>query len=204
MSDVNDPSLKCIWGLVAACCVASVGFVIAFCADQANELKPSQKGGIGEQSGLCPKKEVSLALSRYADLVENSKHEISIINKALKTYSMEVRSIVNHHKDTQHEKDRARQSILALSYFQATKEQIALLREQVASDDLLGIYQELVRSYPLYSFEKPIKLDEIERACTSLEEHHSKVLESAEIMLPNLYGLLKRGKFFESTILSRN
>jgi hypothetical protein len=32
---------------------------------------------------------------------------------------------------------------------------------------------------------------DIELACAAFEDHHSKVLESATLMLPSLYGLFK-------------
>lgn len=142
------------------------------------------------------------ALSRYADLVENAKVEISIINNALSSYNMEARAFGNNHKNTHHENGHERQSILAFSYFQATNEQIAILREQELSDDLLNVYQELVQSYPLYTFDGPIRLDEIELACISMEAHHSKVLESAEAMLSNLHSLLNMAKQMDATASS--
>jgi hypothetical protein len=191
MSDGNDLSLGCIWGVVMACCVASVGYVIAFRTTQTHAFKPLPEGSLGKQTDSSQQKEISLGLSRYVDLVENARLELSIINSALKTCSLEARALVNNHKHSHPEKKYVCSSISEFSYFQASKEQISLLREQAVSDDLVRVYQELVQSYPLYTHDSSKMVKDIELACATFEDHHSKVLESATLMLPSLYGLFK-------------
>ena len=135
--------------------------------------------------------DVAKSLSKYADLIENAGLEIGVINDALRAYSMDARAFFDNNCFSHPEKKYVCSSISEFSYFQASKEQISLLREQAVSDDLVRVYQELVQSYPLYTHDSSKMVKDIELACAAFEDHHSKVLESATLVLTSLYGLFK-------------
>ena len=201
MSDGNDLSLRCIWGLVAACCVASVGFVVAFCAAQPNESKPLLKGNLGKQVDGSQDKETSLSISRYATIVANANVDRNIILQTLKTYNMEAKAFI---VDKKQKAEQARPlSITRFSYFQVTNEQMTLLREQEINEDMLGTLQELMQNYPRNSLRALATLEEIELACTAFEEHHAKVLNLVEVMLPTLFSSLNEAKLVDDESKTR-
>ena len=140
--------------------------------------------------------DVAKSLSKYADLIENAGLEIGVINDALRAYSMDARAFFDNKEDLQQEKRCTRQSIssFALSHFQISKEEIAILRQQAINEELINEYQELVSNYPLFTIEGSVVVSDIELACTALEAHHLKVLNAAELVLPNLYSLLNMEK----------
>ncbi|MDP3706248.1 MAG: hypothetical protein Q8R24_10160 [Legionellaceae bacterium] len=197
MSDVNDLSLEYIWGLVAACCVASVGFVIAFCADPSDELKPLRgcypQANI-QSDDISQRKEITESISRYATLVTNANVDRNIIMQTLKTYNLEAKTFITDKEQIQKKYEQARQSIMRFSYFQATDEHLDLLREQERTNELMATFQQLMQSYPNSSLGKSATLEEVEFAYKAFEEHHDQVLNFVEVMFSDLFSSLNKSK----------
>lgn len=199
MSNDNELSLG-VWGLVAVCCVTSVGCAIAFCVNQFNATKPIQAINLISDTELDISQKKTKAISEYATLVENSNADLSIINEAFERYHLEANAFVNTGKHQYHSNKNTRQSITMVSYFQVTEEQKVMLREQQCNTELLRACQELMQEYPQNSFLKSTTLEEVESACTLYEEHHAKVLNIAEVILPSLHGMLNEAKRMNASI----
>ncbi len=140
------------------------------------------------------------SISRYATLVENSNADLSIINEAFHRCHLELDAFVNTGNHLYHSNENTRQSITMVSYFQVTEEQKVMLREQQCNTELLRACQELMQEYPQNSFLKSTTLEEVESACTLYEEHHAKVLNIAEVILPSLHGMLNEAKRMNASI----
>ena len=137
---------------------------------------------------------ITAAISRYVTLVKNVNIDRMNIIQSLKTYNTEVEAFITDKKQFQHTSEEGHHSITRFSYFQVPNEQMILLREQKINDELLGTFQELMETYPRNSLDRSSTLGDVELACSEFEEHHARVLEIANTMIPNLWGFLNMAK----------
>ena len=204
MRNDNDLSLECIWGLVAACCVASAGF---FWAARPNEpLNRRDYGAInGPSDDLVKRKIKREALARYTALIITAHNDDKIIMKQLENHNREAGAYYKEQykntdkMDIPEQNDQQHQSLLKFSYFQAPDALIALHRQGEQKAELRSLLKELMGSYPDDSFEdeetyRLATSEDIEMASGLYEEHHNKVIEIATLMFPNLLAFLNMVK----------
>ena len=119
-------------------------------------------------------------ISQYATLIEKITSDIQLIERALKNYNTEVKSLVGDKQSIQQNSGQASQSILT--------DEIG--RAQNIDDDLLQEFQILRQSYPQRARDALPTLDDLDLLST----HHTNVLILVDVMLPNLFSDLNLAK----------
>ena len=198
ITDHTSPA-KIGFQMLCACLIIAplmmVVFLLRLVSTLISEILNTVLSPLEEQRAVLKEKKLILeAIKKYSTLVASAKSEKNIILETLNSYSLEMNSCLSASTSTKQDNEREYRSCISSSYFQITDEQSVLLREQDINYEMLCSLNELIHYYPINSFNNSSKLNEIELAYTAFEEHHKKIVDLAEVILPSLLCVLNKTK----------
>ena len=112
----------------------------------------------------------------------------------LKSYNAEAKSLIHQQAQITQNGEQSRQPLLTFSYFQASQNNIELLRAQHHNQQMLGEFETLMQTYPQSALGKSPTLEDVESAVHILEAHHDKVLNLVKVLFTDLFSLLQTVK----------
>ena len=192
MNDKYSLKLELIWETAATFCTMPVNFI-------GNMLIDKFKHNSMPNNILQIKRERE-ALEEYNRLGYKVHEDLQLIQKNLKDLNYEFNARTRNNKSLNQEYKKLKNQLIMYSTFQQPEEYITLQRENIRTNELSNILQELIGNYPNATFNESSTIEEINAAYKELEEHHQKTVDTALTLFPNLYIFLNHTEKEKSSI----
>ena len=196
MNDKYSLKLELIWETAATFCTMPVNFI-------GNMLIDKFKHNSMPNNILQIKRERE-ALEEYNRLGYKVHEDLQLIQKNLKDLNYEFNARTRNNKSLNQEYKKLKNQLIMYSTFQQPEEYITLQRENIRTNELSNILQELIGNYPNATFNESSTIEEINAAYKELEEHHQKVVNIAVILFPDLNSFLTLVKQTKNLDLTSN